>query len=204
MITHLVSGLDRQLAGPGAWMSWNLTLALVPWVMAVWVFRGRRPTKLHGAVAAVVCVAFLPNAAYVLTDLVHLPRIVRAEPSDTVVLLVVLPLFAGFLTVGFLAYVDTVRRISGWVGNMGRSRWASELCLHAASTVGIYLGRVHQQLGSARSAGRDPRSGRQRRCEAGGAERHARAVLRARWRPVGGDGGGPRARRRGRRLAELI
>lgn len=146
MIGYLASGIERYLSGSLPWMSWNLMLALVPWALAVWLFRGRRPMRGQGMVLSVVCLAFLPNAAYVLTDVIHLPRHVRAEPSDAVVLLRVLPIFGVFMAVGFMAYVDSVRRISAWVREMNwlRRTWPAEVLLHAVSTVGIYLGRVHR------------------------------------------------------------
>ncbi len=146
MIGHLISGVERHLAASLPWMSWNLTLALVPWALAVWLFRGRRPIRGAGMILTLVCLAFLPNAGYVLTDVIHLPRHVRAEQSDAVVLFGVLPLFGVFMAVGFVAYVDTVRRIAAWVREMGwlQRTWPTALLLHAVSTVGIYLGRVHR------------------------------------------------------------
>lgn len=146
MIGHLVSGVERQLSASLPWMSWNLMLALVPWAVAVYLFRGRRPIRGAGVILAIVCLAFLPNAGYVLTDVIHLPRHVRAEPSDAVVLFGVLPLFGIFMAIGFVAYVDTVRRISAWVREMGwlQRTWPTALLLHGVSTVGIYLGRIHR------------------------------------------------------------
>lgn len=146
MIGHLVSGVERQLSASLPWMSWNLMLALVPWALAVWLFRGRRPIRGAGVILAIVCLAFLPNAGYVLTAVIHLPRHVRAEPSDAVVLFGVLPLFGIFMAIGFVAYVDTVRRISAWVREMGwlQRTWPTALLLHGVSTVGIYLGRIHR------------------------------------------------------------
>lgn len=146
MIEHVVPGIERHVMGSLPWMSWNLLLALVPWALAVWLVRGSRSIRGWGLVPALVCLAFLPNAAYVLTDVIHLPRHVRAEPSDAVVLFGVLPLFGIFMAVGFIAYVDTVRRISAWVRELGwlQRRWPTEVALHAVSTVGIYLGRVHR------------------------------------------------------------
>ena len=146
MIGHVLPGIQRHLTGTLPWMSWNLFLALVPWALAVWLFRDRRPLRGWGSMLSLACLAFLPNAAYVLTDVIHLPRHVRAESSDAVVLLGVLPLFGVFMTVGFVAYVDSVRRISTWVREVGwvQRSWPTSVLLHAASTVGLYLGRVHR------------------------------------------------------------
>ena len=139
-------GIGRHLSASLPWMSWNLLLALTPWTLAVWIFREGRPISRPGLAVATLCIAFLPNAAYVVTDVVHLPRHVRAEPSDATVLVGVLPLFGVFMAVGFAAYLDAVRRIARWVGSCGWTRRTGlvEISLHGASTVGIYLGRVHR------------------------------------------------------------
>lgn len=146
MTDTLLDGLGRHVSASLPWMSWNLLLALMPWALAVWAFREGQPIRRSALAAAALSVVFLPNAAYVLTDVVHLPRHIRAEPSDTVVLAGVLPLFGAFMAVGFVAYLDTVRRIAGWVrsGEWSKRAWPIELLLHAVSTVGIYLGRVHR------------------------------------------------------------
>lgn len=146
MIETLIVGIERHLSGSLPWMSWNLLLALMPWALAVWTFREGRPIRRSGLAVAALCIAFFPNAAYVLTDVVHLPRHVRAEPSDAIVLVGVLPLFSVFMAVGFAAYLDTVRRIAAWVRSFGWTRrtWPIEISLNAASRVAIYLGRVHR------------------------------------------------------------
>ncbi len=146
-MTHtLLDGVGRHTSASLPWMSWNLLLALLPWALAVWAFRAGQPMRRANLAAAALSVAFLPNSAYVLTDVVHLPRHIRAEPSDTIVLVGVLPLFGIFMAVGFVAYLDTVRRIAGWVKSRGwpDRTWPIELALHAVSTIGIYLGRVHR------------------------------------------------------------
>ena len=146
MTESLVDGVGRHAYVSVPWMWWNLLLALTPWALAVWAFRANQSMRRASLVAAVFSVVFLPNAAYVLTDVVHIPRHIRAEPSDTDVLVGVLPLFGVFMAVGFVAYLDTLRRIAGWALRRGWSHrtWPIELLLHALSTVGIYLGRVHR------------------------------------------------------------
>lgn len=142
----IIEGVRRQLDASGRWMAWNLVLAMAPWVLAVVLFRrSRRPG------AAWICglgawFLLLPNAAYVLTDIIHLPAAVRREPSDTTVLLVVFPLYAAFWAVGFVAYSDSLRRLSGYAVGRGwvADRRVIELAVHAVCAVAIYLGRIHR------------------------------------------------------------
>jgi uncharacterized membrane protein len=147
LIGLVLEGLRRQVAAGAGWMPWNLTLALAPWLLSLFLFgRTARPGRAWFAGLA-AWVLLIPNAAYVLTDVIHLPGAVRREPSDAVVLLVVFPLYATFFAVGFTAYADAVRRLRhyvvrrrGWV----RHGWPIGLAVHAATAVGIYLGRVHR------------------------------------------------------------
>src|SRR4029077_10976112 len=74
----------------GDWMGVNPVLALVPLGLAALLFRrsmNRSPLWWLGVVAFV---AFLPNAPYVLTDVIHLQGALRAAttPRLTTLLLV--------------------------------------------------------------------------------------------------------------------
>lgn len=125
------------------WMAWNLALAVVPLVLSVVLFRGARRHTAVWWLGAAAFLVFLPNAPYVLTDLVHLPGDVRAHP-DRVVLLGVLPQYGAFLAAGLLAYVVAVRNVVLHLRGLGwprPARAAAELSLHGLCAVGIAIGR---------------------------------------------------------------
>jgi uncharacterized membrane protein len=125
------------------WMSWNLVLAVVPAVMAVLLFRtGRARTRWWWAGVAAF-VLFLPNAPYVLTDVVHFIDDVRRTRSDARVVLWVIPQYAAFFGVGFGAYVVAMWRVTQYVRVEASVRWAlvTELALHGLCAVGIFVGR---------------------------------------------------------------
>lgn len=127
------------------WMAWNLLLAVVPAVLAVAVFRheGRRgPGWWLGAATTL---AFLPNAPYVVTDLIHLRSDVLAAPTDSVVVVGVIPLYAAFVTAGFCAYALAVSEFDHLLirrGRSARTRLVAEAGIHLLSAVGVLLGRV--------------------------------------------------------------
>jgi uncharacterized membrane protein len=125
-------------------MAWNLTLALVPLVIGAFLFRRRRTSPLWWLGLAAF-LAFLPNAPYVLSDVIHLTDDVRATRSDTVVVAGILPQYAAFFLAGLLAYVVALGGLTSWLLDRGwdRLRVAGvELAVHAACAVGVYLGRV--------------------------------------------------------------
>lgn len=143
----LLDGVEAVVRSNAFWVTWNLLLAFAPWVLAVVLFRAeRRRVGVLWWAGVAACIALLPNAAYVLTDVIHVPRLVRNEESDAVVLAAILPMFAALFLLGFLAYVDTLRRMCAFAvaRRWMRRTWALELVVHAASAVGIYAGRIHR------------------------------------------------------------
>ena len=131
-------------AGNADFMAWNLTLALVPVVFGVLLFRRHRTSPLWWLGFAAF-LAFLPNAPYVLSDVIHLADDVRATRSDAVVVAAILPQYAVFFLAGLLAYVVALGELTRWLAARGwdRLRIAGvELAVHAACAVGVYLGRV--------------------------------------------------------------
>lgn len=90
-----------------------------------------------------VFLLFLPNAAYVLTDVIHFVIDVRkGYPLGTVVL-ILLPQYLLFIAVGFQAYVAALIHVGYALRDRGwyQAITSTELGLHALSAIGIYLGR---------------------------------------------------------------
>lgn len=127
-----------------AWMTWNLVLAAIPAALAVALFArpGRRGAWWWVGVA--VFLLFLPNAPYLVTDLVHLRGDVVRAPSDGVVLVGVLPLYGAFVAAGFGAYAVALAGVGAELDRRGLSRLRGLVVvgLHGLCAVGIVLGRV--------------------------------------------------------------
>jgi uncharacterized membrane protein len=126
------------------WMTWNLLLAAVPAALAPVVFRHRGPRSATWWLALAVVLLFLPNAPYVVTDLVHLRGDVVLAGSDLDVVAGVLPAYALFIAAGFACYAVVISEGRRFLEDAGLAVWrpAAELAVHAVCAVGVVLGRV--------------------------------------------------------------
>jgi len=127
-------------------LAWNLFLALVPLVLALWLFREKqRPGWLWWPVF-VVFVVFLPNAAYTLTDIIHFIDEVRNNdpllPEWTVVYVVV-PKYAAFWFIGIQSHTISLILLVRFLRWEGRSSWVvwDELALNFLCAIGVFWGR---------------------------------------------------------------
>jgi uncharacterized membrane protein len=127
------------------WMGWNTVLALVPLMLARFLFGNHERPRWVLVTGGVVFVAFLPNAPYVLTDALHLPQELTATDGNHWLAAALLGQYLCLFAVGFAAYVLSLVRLERWLAEHGASRrkvLAADLSLHALCAVGIVLGRV--------------------------------------------------------------
>lgn len=128
-------------------MLWNTFLALIPWVISLWIFRGRGTGRRRVSwwIGLAAFIVFLPNAPYVLTDIIHLVRFIREDAAIWTIALIWLPQYLLFMLIGSEAYVLSLINLGHYLKKQGLHRhWAiaAELSLHALCALGIYLGRV--------------------------------------------------------------
>jgi uncharacterized membrane protein len=143
-LTMVARDVVDVAADNGRWMTWNLILAAIPAALAVAVFRHRGPRSALWWTGAGLCALFLPNAPYVVTDLVHLRDDVLRAGSDLTVITAVLPMYAAFIAAGFVAYGLAVGEMGRYLGRIGLAHWRgpAEVVTHALCAVGVVLGRV--------------------------------------------------------------
>ncbi len=143
------------------WMVWNGFLALIP-VPLAWLLLSRRHNALTHTtrnqlgrqmglqqmglqwwLGVILLLLFLPNSAYVLTDIIHFVDDVRVpDISDYGIIFVVIPQYFLFIALGFQCHVLVVMR---WA-KFCQQRWGINMPLTEISTnlvcaIGIYLGR---------------------------------------------------------------
>jgi uncharacterized membrane protein len=155
----------QYLSRYNGWIAWNLFLALIPLLISFFLFRRSFVRRFLGAEPAthplsasrrgsnhrsavwwfllMVYGAFLPNAPYVLTDIIHLIQATWATPSVWVITLFYIPLHLGAITLAFEAYVICLINQGAYLRRLGLQRhiFGAELFTHLLSAVGIYLGR---------------------------------------------------------------
>lgn len=139
----LIATVWRVLLSNSRWMSWNLFLAFVPLALSAWLFRRKRVRSGLWWFGFLVFFAFLPNAPYVLTDVIHLIEDIRTINSVWMITLVLIPVYLLFILAGFEAYVLSLINLGYYLERIGRGRWilGAELLTHVLNAVGIYLGR---------------------------------------------------------------
>lgn len=125
------------------WMSWNLFLAFIPLALSLWLFRKKQTRSWLWWLGVLIFIAFLPNAPYVLTDVIHLIQAIRKLNSVWLITLVVIPGYILFILAGFEAYVLSLINLGDYLNRLRLGRWILrvELFSHTLNAVGIYLGR---------------------------------------------------------------
>jgi uncharacterized membrane protein len=116
-------------------LPWNLFLAWVPWLAARGLAGAR--TRLAAVLLGALWLLFLPNAPYLVTDLVHLRPRPPAPLSYDVLL------FASFALAGCALGWGSIELVHArFARTYGRARAAAAVVLVALLTgFGVYLGR---------------------------------------------------------------
>ena len=124
----------------GLFLAWNLVLAAVPLVAstALVAMDRRRTSWMSRLAVGAVWLAFLPNAPYILTDLVHL------ESRPGVPFWYDLALLLSAAGVGLLSGYVALADVQGIVARRWGpgAGWASAVGALFLSAFGVYLGRV--------------------------------------------------------------
>jgi uncharacterized membrane protein len=126
------------------WMAWNTLLAMLPVLLAVVLFRyeGRRGVAWWVGLAAFILL--LPNAPYIVTDLIHLRGDVLRASGGTGAFLALLLTYGAFVAFGLCLYAAALAEVGGALRRAGHDAIAGrvELGLHALCAVGVVLGRI--------------------------------------------------------------
>lgn len=129
------------------WIVWNLFLAFIPLFLSFWLFlRRTKKRSLLWWIGFVAFISFLPNASYLLTDIIHLIAAIRAGYSIWITTLIFIPLHLLAIALGWEAYVVSLINQGFYLRKQGAGKFifSSELLTHALSAVGIFMGRFRR------------------------------------------------------------
>jgi uncharacterized membrane protein len=136
-----------QARDPGTLLQllWLVIVMAIALGASLWLYKHLHTSKLWlWWFGLAVFIAFLPNAPYVLTDIIHLIRGTSYGAIRIwVIALVFIPIHLCAILVGFEAYVISLINVNYFLKakNLRHLTLPTELLLHALSAVGIYLGR---------------------------------------------------------------
>jgi len=124
-------------------MVWNLFLAAIPLALSFVLFRRARHLGVAWWVTFGAWLVFLPNAPYVLTDVVHMRGDLRASPSHAYTLAVLLT-YALYAAAGLISYVASLQLLRNFLHRVAPRRCVLPVlaAVHALSVIAMYLGRV--------------------------------------------------------------
>lgn len=140
--------MEALMAGePSAQLKviWWVALLLISIGMSFFLFnRPKSARTFLWWLGLVGFIAFLPNAPYVLTDIIHLIKGTRGSGIQIwLIVLVFIPIHTAAILLGFEAYVLSILNQAYYLKQKGNERFIlpTELLIHALSAIGIYLGR---------------------------------------------------------------
>ncbi len=151
-----------------SWMGWNLFLAFIPLALGSILFTPHNPIRLSSnkprrywrnlqgnllwGLGVLVFILFLPNAAYIITDIIHLIKDARSPNiSRSGLVFLIIPQYICFLVMGFLCYVFSLIKLSDYlrqylispINQLSQLIWV-ELGINLVCAVGVYLGRFNR------------------------------------------------------------
>jgi uncharacterized membrane protein len=125
-------------------MAWNLFLAFIPFALSIPLFSRRATRNILWWLGLIIFTLFLPNAAYVITDIIHFVSDVRdPEISPNGIIFVIIPQYLIFIIAGFQCHVLSLLRLVNYLRiKDGITKIIGiELGVNLLCAYGIYLGR---------------------------------------------------------------
>ena len=125
----------------------NFILAFIPFVLAFYLFKVSHHRTVLWWLLTLVFIAFLPNSAYVLTDIIHFVAAVKSPDISTLYLLLVLvPFYTIFLLVNFEFYVISIQWVDEYLKKMNQGLLSKLFVpsIHFLAAIGVYLGRFQR------------------------------------------------------------
>ncbi|MEI6331659.1 MAG: DUF1361 domain-containing protein [Pseudanabaena sp.] len=137
------------------WMGWNLFLAIIPYALSFILFDKRfakrspkqLPQNLIWWFGIAIFILFLPNAPYILTDIIHFVYDTRLpDISTNGVIFVLIPQYFTFILLGYQLYVLSMMNLIHYLSLIKlvkNTTWV-EIVINFICAIGVYWGRVNR------------------------------------------------------------
>ena len=147
----MTEALELFWGNISGFMAWNLFLAIIPCALSFILFAKRSPKRLPVNpiwwFGLVTFILFLPNAPYIITDIIHFVDDVRSpNVSDNGIIFILIPQYIAFILFGFQCYVTSIMKFIkylGWLKIIKNTTWL-EISLNFICAFGVYLGRFNR------------------------------------------------------------
>ena len=125
---------------------WNLFLAFIPLALSFYLFRLSATRNLTWWLSLLIFASFLPNAPYILTDSIHIIELSQNSYPTWAIVLILIPQYVWFITIGFEAYVISLTKLDSYLSNLVTKKYLIlvRAIVHGLCVVGIYLGRFER------------------------------------------------------------
>ena len=125
----------------------NFILAFIPFVLAFYLFKVSHHRNVLWWLLSLVFIAFLPNSAYVLTDIIHFIAAVKSpQISDAYLIFVLIPFYSLFLLINFEFYVISIQWAEQYLKHFQQGFLSKAFIpiIHLLAAIGVYLGRFQR------------------------------------------------------------
>jgi len=133
------------------WMGWNLFLAIIPLALSYILFAERSPKRLSKNpfwwMGLGLFILFLPNAPYIITDIIHFVDDSRAlDISSNGIIFILIPQYVAFLLAGFQCYVLSMMNLGNYLTKIRliKNPLGIEIAITFICAIAVYWGRVNR------------------------------------------------------------
>lgn len=136
-----------ELIQPNFHMGIDVSLAVIPFLLALLLFRGGALPSLLWWPLLLIFVLFVPNAPYVLTDVIHFVAKVRVTPPLPIWAMSILLLeYIVYFLLGMQCFTLSLMLWGRFLKELGHRHVIIplELAMIASTSFAIYLGRIER------------------------------------------------------------
>lgn len=140
----ITGSLAHEIVNNFIWMGWNILLGAVPLWLSMRLFEGKQKLTPTWIVGCIIFIVFLPNAAYILTDIIHLFKFFNKFPFPVARIIFSIQ-FVALECIGYWLFVESYRRFERFfVRRLALKHTVLRIVSFFAISIGVSIGRFAQ------------------------------------------------------------